>query len=105
MIRVAGAATTAVVLLGAVASTLLLLSEGAASAQATSTPVAWYLPLLAGACVACLAWAILSGEDVGTDSDVGRGVDSCCAVCGGAIHSRWRMCPHCGERFHTDAAA
>ncbi len=102
MIRVAGAATGAVVALSAASSALLLLSGGGVG-TASTTSVAWYMPVLAGACVACLAWAMLSGGGAKSDSDVGRGVDSCCASCGGTIHSGWRLCPHCGERFPSES--
>jgi hypothetical protein len=84
-------------------SAVLLFSSGSA-APGFTTSVAWYMPVLAGACIACLAWAMLSGAGAESDSDVGRGVDSCCAACGGAIHSAWRLCPHCGERFPTEGS-
>jgi hypothetical protein len=82
----------------------VLLFAGAGSSISSATPVAWYLPVLAGACVACLAWVMLSGESAEADEDVGRGVDSCCASCGGMINSGWRLCPHCGERFTSDTS-
>jgi len=84
------------------ASALLLFSGSGPQVASAATPVAWYLPLLAGACIACLAWAMLTGRESDTDADVGRGVDSCCASCGGTINSGWRLCPHCGERFTGD---
>jgi len=98
LIRLAGAATGAIIAAGALVSAV---SSAYNSSFATGggSSFSWYLPLLVGTAIAGLAWAMLAGRPVDRDSDVGLGVDSCCTACGGAIHSDWRLCPHCGERL------
>jgi len=104
MIRVASAAVGAVVMLGATSSAVLLFAGPGLGSGSVATPIAWYLPLVAGVSIAGLTWAMLSAEAREPDADVGRGVDSCCASCGGTIRSEWRLCPHCGERLNSDEA-
>ncbi len=99
MIRLASAATGTIVVLGTLSSTVLLVAGSGGVTGAETPPVAWFVPVLVAAGIACLMWAILSTRRSDPDADIGLGVNSCCTKCGGTIHSDWRLCPHCGERF------
>jgi hypothetical protein len=97
LIRLAGAATGGVVIVGALGLAILMAGDGGFSGS-TGALVRWYVPILLGVAVAALVWVGLSEAD-SDDTDLGMGADSCCGACGGAIHSEWRLCPHCGERL------
>jgi len=99
LIRLAGAATGTIVVLGTLSSAVLLVASSGGVAGGEVSAVAWYVPVLAGASIAGLMWAMLSARHSDADGDIGLGVNSCCTACGGTIHSDWRLCPHCGERL------
>jgi len=86
----------------AVYAVLLLMRSGQALERSEIFGLGLLVPVVAGAMVGALAWALLSDGDEGSDPT--HQASATCAACGAPVMPDWRLCPNCGrfvDETHT----
>lgn len=98
LIRFVAAGLTGALAAASIIGVLLIVNAGDGFARCTATTgIGKALPILAGAVIAALAFALLRDKPIDSESPY-TSTQACCAACGGIIRGDWRLCPHCGTR-------